>query len=55
MYETWPRNPPKNNTLSRVDKMVHTRKRRVLSSAFTEKALHHGNVFNAIIFISCER
>jgi len=44
-YEIWPRNPQNNNTLSTVDKMVHARKRRVLNSAFSEKAIRSAEAF----------
>lgn len=44
-YETWPRNPSDQNTLSAIDKAVHARKRRVLNSAFSEKAIRSAGDF----------
>lgn len=44
-YEIWPRNPQNNNTLTIVDKRVHAHKRRVLNSAFSEKAIRSAAVF----------
>jgi cytochrome P450 len=44
-YEIWPRNPQNNNTLSTVNKTLHGRKRRVLNSAFSEKAVRSAEGF----------
>jgi cytochrome P450 len=45
LYETWPRNAKNVHTLATVDKMVHARKRRVLNSAFSEKAIRSAELF----------
>ncbi|OBT55407.1 hypothetical protein VE04_04708 [Pseudogymnoascus sp. 24MN13] len=44
-YEIWSRNPQYINTLTKVDKIAHARKRRVLNSAFSEKAIRSAEAF----------
>ncbi|KAF4626293.1 hypothetical protein G7Y89_g11869 [Cudoniella acicularis] len=44
-YEVWPRNPQNHNTLSTTDRMVHARKRRILNSVFSEKAVRSAESF----------
>ncbi|KFY09577.1 hypothetical protein V492_05436 [Pseudogymnoascus sp. VKM F-4246] len=44
-YEIWPRNSQHINTLTTVDKMIHARKRRVLNSVFSEKAIRSAEAF----------
>lgn len=44
-YEIWSRNPQYINTLTKVDKIAHARKRRVLNSAFSEKAIRSAETF----------
>lgn len=44
-YETWPRRVGAVNTWSVVDKQKHARKRRVLSSAFSESAIRSAETF----------
>jgi cytochrome P450 len=44
-YEIWPRNSQYINTLTTIDKIAHARKRRVLNSAFSEKAIRSAETF----------
>ncbi|KFX99251.1 hypothetical protein V490_01879 [Pseudogymnoascus sp. VKM F-3557] len=44
-YQIWSRNSQNENTLTTVDKMVHARKRRVLNSAFSEKAVRSAEAY----------
>jgi cytochrome P450 len=41
----WPRNEKNENTLTLTDKMAYARKRRVLNSAFSEKAVRSAESF----------
>lgn len=44
-YEVWTRNEKGINTLGTVDKMVHARKRRILNSVFSERAVRSSESF----------
>ncbi|KFY98846.1 hypothetical protein V500_01542 [Pseudogymnoascus sp. VKM F-4518 (FW-2643)] len=44
-YESFSRNSQYINTVTTVDKIVHARKRRVLNSAFSEKAIRSAETF----------
>lgn len=44
-YEIWSRNSQYINTLTTIDKIAHARKRRVLNSAFSEKAIRSAETF----------
>jgi cytochrome P450 len=44
-YEVWTRNENNVNTLSTTDKLVHARKRRILNSVFSERAVRSSESF----------
>lgn len=44
-YEVYPRKTGENNTLNVIDKAKHTRKRRILSPAFSDKAIRSAEDF----------
>lgn len=44
-YDAWPRNANDVHTLSTTDKLVHARKRRILNSVFSEKAIQSAEIF----------
>ena len=44
-YDVWHRNADDVNTLSATDRLVHARKRRVLNSVFSEKAIQSAEKF----------
>lgn len=45
LYEVWSRNARDVNTLTTTDKLVHARKRRALSSVFSEKSIQSTEKF----------